>query len=84
MTALHLRQMLDLVIHEHLYLLGVHTEFLEDEGRDVLRLLQYSFEYMYRFDDLLTVHLGGIHCRLNSLLCFDCKFVECHILILLF
>ena len=61
------------VIRENL--LGVHTEFLEDEGCDVLRLLQYSFEYMYRFDDLLAVHLGGIDCLLYGLLCFDCKFV---------
>ena len=39
---------------------------------------------MYRFDDLLAVHLCGIHCRLNSLLSFDCKFVECHIFVLLY
>jgi hypothetical protein len=39
---------------------------------------------MYRFDDLLAVHLGGVHCRLNGFLSFDCKFVECHIFILLY
>ena len=83
MSALHLRQMLDLVIHEHLDLLGVDPEFLEDEVRNVLRLLQYSFEYMYRFDDLLAVHLGNVYCLLYGLLCFDCKFVECHIFVLL-
>ena len=67
--------MLDLAIHEHLDLLGVHTEFLEDEGCHVLRLLQYTFQYMYRFYHLLTVQLRRIHRRLNSLLSFDCKFV---------
>ena len=67
--------MLDLLGDEHVDLLGVDAEFLEDEGCHVLRLLQYSFEYMYRFDDLLTVQLGRIHCLLNSLLCFDCKLV---------
>ena len=75
LSALHLWQMLDLLINQHLDLLGVHAEFLEDEGAYVLRLLQYSFEYMYRFDDLLAVHLGGVHCLLYGLLRFDCKLV---------
>ena len=83
LTALHLRQMLDLLLCEHLDLLAVHPEFLEDEVRYVLRLLQYTFQYVYRFDDLLTVQLCGVHRLLYSLLCFDCKFVECHILFLL-
>ena len=67
--------MLDFLICEHLNLLGVDTEFLEDEGRNVLRLLQDSFQYVYRFDDLLAVQLCGIHCLLHGLLSFDGKLV---------
>ena len=75
LSALYSRQVFDLLLHEHLDLLGVDTEFLEDEGHNVLRLLHHSFKDMYRFDDLLAVHLGGVHCLLNGFLCFDCKFV---------
>ena len=75
--------MFDLLFHEHVDLLGVYPEFLEDEVRHVLRLLHHTLEDVYRFYDLLAVHLCGIHCRLNSFLCFDCKFVECHIFVLL-
>ena len=84
LPALHARQVLDLLLREHFYLLGVHPEFLEDEVRHVLRLLHHTLEDVYRFYHLLAVHLGRIHGCLNSLLCFDCKFVECHILILLY
>jgi hypothetical protein len=75
LSALNAGQVLDFLICEHLNLLGVDTEFLEDEGRNVLRLLQYSFQDMDRFDDLLTVQLGSIHGLLNGFLCFDCEFV---------
>ena len=65
--------MLYLLIYQKFYLLGVDTEFLEDEVGHILGLLHHSFQNMYRFDDLLTIHLGGIHCLLNGFLCFDCK-----------
>ena len=67
--------MLDLAVHEHFNLLGIHAEFLEDEGTYVLRLLQYAFQYMYRLYHLLTVQLCCIHSLLYGLLGFDGKLV---------
>ena len=67
--------MLDFLVDEHLNLLSVDTQLLEEEVRHVLRLLQHAFQDMYRFDDLLAIQLCGIDGLLNSLLCFDCKLV---------
>ena len=75
--------MLYLLIDEHLYLLGVDSQLLEDEGCYVLGLRDYSFQYVCRFYNLLAVHLCGVHRLLNRLLCFDCKLLEIHIFILL-
>ena len=77
-------QMLYLLIDEHLYLLGVDSQLLEDEGCNVLGLRDYSFQYVCRFYNLLAVHLCGVHRLLNRLLCFDCKLLEIHILLLSF
>ena len=75
LSALHAWQVFDLLIYQKLYLLGVNPEFLEDEVRYVLRLLHHTLENVCRFDDLLAVHLSRIDSCLNSLLCFNCKFV---------
>ena len=67
--------MFDFLIHEQLYLLAVHAEFLEDEGAYVLRLLQYAFQQVYGFDGLLAVQLCAVNCLLHSLLGFNGKLV---------
>ena len=73
--SLHTGQVLDVLVNEQFYLLGVGTEFLEQEPCNVLGLLQYTFQQMYRLDGLLAVQLCAVDCLLHGLLCFDGKLV---------
>ncbi len=81
LSALHPRQMFNLLIGEHLYLTCVDTELLEYEVRHVLSLHHDALEQVHRFDSLLSAHLCGVDCLLHNLLRFDCKLVECHIIV---
>ena len=67
--------MLHLLVDEQLYLLCVDAKLLEDEGRDVFRLLDDAFQQVYWLNDLLAIELRTVHGLLNGLLCFDCKLV---------
>ena len=75
LSSLHTGQVFQLVADEHLYLLGVDAQLLEDKGCNVLCLLQKTSQQVYRLYCLLTVALCSIYCLLNGLLCFDCEFV---------
>ena len=73
LTALHARQMSDVLFDEHFNLCGVGTELLEKIVRHILPLLQYTFQQVNRFNRLLTVLLGNIHRLLNGFLRLDGK-----------
>ena len=64
--------MLQLIVQRHVNSLRIHTKLLKNEMRNILRLLQDSFQQMYRLNTLL---LCSLNTRLNSLLCFNCIFV---------
>ena len=75
LSALYLRQMLNLLRHQQVNLLCIHAEFLEDEVHDVLRLLHHPFQDMHRLYHLLPAQLCRVHGLLHGFLSLDCKFV---------
>ena len=83
LTALHPRQTLHFAIDDSLYLCGIDTEFLEYERGNILGFCKHTFKQVHRLYALLSLPLRCVHGILDNLLCFDCKFVECHIVFLL-
>ena len=61
-----------------LYGLCVHPQLLEDVVGHILSLVHHAGKQVQRLDGLLPVALCGVHRTLDSLLCFNCKFLKCH------
>ena len=67
--------MLQLRLYEHLYLLAVDAQFLEQEVGDVLGLMDDSRQQVHRFDGLLAIALRRVDSLLDCLLRLDGKLV---------
>ena len=82
MSALHARQVLDFLFQEHVYLLGIDSELLENEVAHVASLLHQGLQQMNWLYGLLSRTLRKVHSPLDCFLRLDCKLVECHIRLL--
>ena len=78
LSALDAGQVLHVAAHQGVDLLWVDAELLEEELHHVGGLLADACKQVHRLNALLAVLLGYVGGSLNSLLCFDSQFVECH------
>ena len=72
-TTLYSGKVLDLIINQCTHMSCIHPQLLVDEVHHVLSFLHYTFQQMYRFNDLLTVLPRRVHGTLYRFLRFDRK-----------
>ena len=71
--------MLQLLLQCHFDALCIGTQLLEHEIGDVFAFVYDATQQVDRLNTLLMPLLGGLHCGLNCLLCFDSVLVKCHL-----
>ena len=77
-ATLYTGQVLHLLRGQHVELLDVDAQLLENKCGNVLRLVHQGLEQMHGLYGLLTVLAGHVDCLLYGFLRLDCKFVDSH------
>ena len=80
LSAFHMGQMLEFLLHQFFNLHGIDAQLLKDEIGNVATFLQHSLQQVGGLNSLLSALLGGVDGLLHHFLRFDCKLVECHII----
>ena len=74
-TTRHLRQVLQFRLYQHLYLLCIDTQLLQQVADNILGFLHDACQQVYRFDGLLPTALCSIDGFLYRLLRLNSKLV---------